>query len=187
MTGRVENVPLPPSLTQGGLRIGMPSAFAVEGIDISRNHLDRPYVTRTFQKIGAPNLRTSWTFFRKAVGWTHCPHGTYVTSLRATFWTSSASCFLFVSSVARTHSVTSFSSCGTSGQPNQARGPAPDTPKWTAGLMTSKPSTTVEPGFHPPCPVGSFAAATPRSVAHSIGLGVTLNPLPPTPWAVRTG
>jgi hypothetical protein len=27
------------------------------------------------------------------------------------------------------------SSCGMSGQPNQARGPAPDTPKWTAGLM----------------------------------------------------
>ena len=43
------------------------------------------YVTFTFQKIGAPNLRTSLTFFRKAVGWTHSPHGTYVTSLRATF------------------------------------------------------------------------------------------------------
>src|SRR6266567_9080024 len=115
----------------------MPSALAVERADISRKHMDRPYVTLTFQKIGAPNLRTSRTFFRKAVGWTNCPHGTYVTSLRATFWISSASCFLFVSSVVRTQSVTSFSSCGTSGQPNQERGPAPDTPKWTAGLMTS--------------------------------------------------
>jgi transposase len=29
----------------------------------------------TFQKIGAPNLKTSRTFFRKAVGWTHSPQG----------------------------------------------------------------------------------------------------------------
>jgi peptide/nickel transport system substrate-binding protein len=28
------------------------------------------YVTFAFQKIGAPNLRTPWTFLRKAVGWT---------------------------------------------------------------------------------------------------------------------
>jgi hypothetical protein len=46
------------------------------------------YVTFTFQKIGALNLRMSRMFFRKAVGWNHSPHGTYVTSLRATFWTS---------------------------------------------------------------------------------------------------
>src|SRR5262249_41008298 len=46
------------------------------------------YATLTFQNIGATNLRTSRTFFRKAVGWTHSPHGTYGTSLKATFWTS---------------------------------------------------------------------------------------------------
>ena len=34
------------------------------------------YVTFTFQKIGAPNLSTSRTFLRKAVGWNHSPHGT---------------------------------------------------------------------------------------------------------------
>src|ERR1700730_4831166 len=65
-------------------------------------------LTFTFQKIGAPNLRMSRTFLRKAVGWTHSPHGTYVTSLRATFWTSPASCFRFVSSAARTQSIMSF-------------------------------------------------------------------------------
>jgi hypothetical protein len=54
------------------------------------------YVTLTFQKSGATNLRTSRTFFRKAVGWNHSPHGTYVTSLRATCWISSANCFLCV-------------------------------------------------------------------------------------------
>jgi hypothetical protein len=54
------------------------------------------YVALTFQNIGAPNLRTPRTFFRNAVGWTHSPHGTYGTSLKATFWTSSASCFSFV-------------------------------------------------------------------------------------------
>src|SRR5713101_5514854 len=102
-------------------------------------HLDQSYVTFTFQKSGAPNLRTSRTLLRKAVGWSHSPHGTYVTSLRVTFWISSASRFRFVWSVSCTQSVTSFSSCGTSGQPNQARGPAPDTPKWTAGLTTSAP------------------------------------------------
>jgi hypothetical protein len=41
-------------------------------------------------------LRTCRTFFRKAVGWNHSPHGTYVTSLRATFWISPASSFRFV-------------------------------------------------------------------------------------------
>jgi hypothetical protein len=30
-----------------------------------------PYVIFTFQKTGAMNLRTPWTFFRKAVGWTY--------------------------------------------------------------------------------------------------------------------
>jgi hypothetical protein len=60
------------------------------------NDLGRAYVILTFQKTGAANLRTPWTFFRKAVGWNHSPHGTYVTSLSATFWISSASCFRFV-------------------------------------------------------------------------------------------
>jgi hypothetical protein len=46
---------------------------------------ESPYTTFTFQKIGAPNFRTSRTFFRKAVGCIHSPHGTYATSLRATF------------------------------------------------------------------------------------------------------
>ena len=36
----------------------------------------RSQATFTFQKIGAPNLRTSRTLFLKAVGWTHSPHGT---------------------------------------------------------------------------------------------------------------
>ena len=31
----------------------------------------------TFQKTGAANLGISWTFFRKAVGNDHSPHGTY--------------------------------------------------------------------------------------------------------------
>src|SRR5262249_14561522 len=95
------------------------------------------YVSFAFQKIGAPNLRMSRTFFRKAVGWTHSPHGTYGTSVKASFWISSASCLRLVSSLVRTQSLTSLSSCGISGQPNQAFGPAPDMPKWTAGLMTS--------------------------------------------------
>src|SRR6202047_3913399 len=94
-------------------------------------------LTLTFQKIGAPNLRTPRTFLRMAVGWNHSPHGTYGTSLKATFWASSASCFRFVGSVARTQSVMSFSSCGMSGQPNQAFGPAPEMPKCTAGFITS--------------------------------------------------
>ena len=51
-------------------------------------------------------------FRRKAVGWTHSHHGTYDTSSKATFCKSSASCFLFGSSVARTQSSTSWSSCG---------------------------------------------------------------------------
>jgi hypothetical protein len=42
------------------------------------------YVILTFQKSGAGNLRMPWTLFRKAVGWNHLPHGTYVTSSRAT-------------------------------------------------------------------------------------------------------
>ena len=54
------------------------------------------YVTFAFQKTGAPNLRISQTFFRKAVGWTHSPHGTYGTSLRASFWISSANCLRLV-------------------------------------------------------------------------------------------
>jgi len=41
-----------------------------------RIHSRTAYVTLTFQKMGAPNLRTPWTFFRKAVGWNHSPHGT---------------------------------------------------------------------------------------------------------------
>jgi hypothetical protein len=36
-----------------------------------------------------------------------------------------------------TRSVVSFSSCGIVGQPIQASGPAPDTPRWTAGLIRS--------------------------------------------------
>ena len=35
-----------------------------------------PYVIVTFQKTGAVNLRIPWTFFRKAVGMSHSPHGT---------------------------------------------------------------------------------------------------------------
>jgi len=34
------------------------------------------YERFTFQKIGAPNLRTSRTFFRNTVGCTHSPQGT---------------------------------------------------------------------------------------------------------------
>lgn len=54
-------------------------------------------------------------------------HGTYATSLNATLCTSSASCLRFVWSVARTQSMLSLSSCGMSGQPNQASDPAPNT------------------------------------------------------------
>src|SRR5262249_60606862 len=53
---------------------------------------DPLYVTFTFQKTGAVNLRMPWTSLRNAVGWNHSPHGTYVTSSRATLWISSASC-----------------------------------------------------------------------------------------------
>src|ERR1700730_62160 len=42
----------------------------------SSGRLWMSYVTFVFQKIGAPNLRTPWTFLRKAVGCTHSPHGT---------------------------------------------------------------------------------------------------------------
>src|SRR5262249_11571719 len=55
-----------------------------------------PYAILTFQKTGVANLRMPWTSLRKAVGATHSPHGTYVTSSRATFWISSASCFRFL-------------------------------------------------------------------------------------------
>jgi hypothetical protein len=54
------------------------------------------YTILTFQKIGAPSFRTSRTFFRKAVGCSHSLHGTSATSLNATLWISSASCFRFV-------------------------------------------------------------------------------------------
>ena len=43
-------------------------AASREQADISWNRLERAYVSFTFQKTGALNLRTSRTFFRKAVG-----------------------------------------------------------------------------------------------------------------------
>src|SRR6266850_1343219 len=58
------------------------------------------YVHCTFQKSGALNFRMPWTFFRKAVGINHSPQGTYTTSLRATFWISSAIALRFLWSVA---------------------------------------------------------------------------------------
>ena len=58
---------------------------AIDVMCQARTLVGSGYVSFAFQKIGAPNLRTPWTFLRKAVGWTHSPHGTYVTSLRATF------------------------------------------------------------------------------------------------------
>ena len=48
---------------------------AQDNIDVSLGPAPA-YVTFTFQKIGAPNLSTSRTFLRKAVGWNHSPHGT---------------------------------------------------------------------------------------------------------------
>jgi hypothetical protein len=93
--------------------------------------------SRRREKSGASKLRTSRTFLRNAVGCTHSPRGTYVASVRATLCTSTAICFRWDSSVARTQSVMNLSNCGTYRQPNQALGPEPETAKWTAGFITS--------------------------------------------------
>ena len=52
-----------------------PTSGAQDSIDVGLGPAPA-YVTFTFQKIGAPNLSTSRTFLRKAVGWNHSPHGT---------------------------------------------------------------------------------------------------------------
>src|SRR5215470_20206598 len=47
--------------------------------------------------------------------------------------------------------------------PAEAFGPAPDMPKWTAGLMTSAPATTYEAGSSRPFPAAPCVLARPDS------------------------
>src|SRR5262249_58789456 len=84
------------------------------------------YAIVTFQKTGDTNWTTSLTDFRKTVGRSHSPHGTNVTSFRASIWICSARCSRVPWSAARTHVVINCSSSGTLGQPGQELEPAPD-------------------------------------------------------------
>src|SRR5438046_10130841 len=65
------------------------------------------HAMETLQKTGAGNCRKPCMLLRNAVGETHWPNGTYITSSRATFWISSAICFCAALSVARAHWISS--------------------------------------------------------------------------------
>jgi predicted AlkP superfamily pyrophosphatase or phosphodiesterase len=69
---RAPSTPRAPTSTSS-ISTGMVAASPPDDLDALGQ---RSYVTTTFQKTGAVNLRMPWTFFRKAVGLSHSPHGT---------------------------------------------------------------------------------------------------------------
>jgi hypothetical protein len=79
---------------------------------------------------------------------------------------------------------------GMSGQPNHACGPAPDTPKWTAGLMTSADNHEHffnSIGHLPPPPLApaiSFQARR-KPISEGVVFALVKQPLAATPKLIR--
>jgi hypothetical protein len=82
-------------------------------------------------------------FVRYAVGRMNCAVGTYGTKSNARVCTASAAFFEVAASVAANHASRSSSIFASSGQPNHAFCPEPRTANYTAGDVTSGPTSDV--------------------------------------------